>query len=682
MKRKAMRTVWLAAGLLVALCAAAQDPERAPVSDDGRPEVRESDLVERSLSRIAVIDVSVQGSPEAIRSLGAEHFEVQVGLRKIREFEVDRVCPMASETEVDPVEQLLAARPASYVLYFDQALLSIAGRHRSRQVARSLLPELLVDGSRVMIVSNGRELETFSGFADDTETLLAAIDRMDNDPRHFDPWASSEVQRVEEVIDALNNQRVVDLAESRARNFQKDESWRTGRALRRLETTLARLADLEAPKAVIYFADVMRQNAGEHYMSFFGGFLPQQSPVLNRMSVDALSSRTSFDAVVKQAIANGVRFYTVRAEGLVSQMQTVSVGIGGAERAGSASYSSRTRVIDADKSMGSLARESGGFAFLRGEPARRMAQQIKSDFSCLFMISFDPSRYATDSAYSLKVRVNHPGVEIRSRGQMVVQSEKTRRKSRLLAAFTAPGAARNSTAIQGGLIPTSYRKGRYKAMVQVSVPGMPLPETTWDLGASLVSDERVRSETSGRLTVGARDVPLTLEKEIEFPPGELELIYVAHETRTDLVVSGFNQHSWPNPDRGDLTAGPVVVLQPIDGIFSRDGAVRTRGSVLRSPDEPLQAELPTALVSLVCHGGRRERAEVRRTLIGESDVTFPPLEVDFGDERCAQIRDIIPSDTLGTGQFVYRVDLMDQDGIAGSSERQLTVGIESPSPAR
>ena len=112
-------------------------------------DVRRSDLIERATARLALIDVTANGPPEAIASLTRENFTVKVGLRKVLDFNVDRVCPLVDDPATDdtlpattagdatrgrargPAETMAVAQPASYILYFDQTMLTAAGRHRS-----------------------------------------------------------------------------------------------------------------------------------------------------------------------------------------------------------------------------------------------------------------------------------------------------------------------------------------------------------------------------------------------------------------------------------------------------------------------------------------------------------------------------------------------------------------------
>ena len=84
-------------------------------------------------------------------------------------------------------------------------------------------------------------------------------------------------------------------------------------------------------------------------------------------------------------------------------------------------------------------------------------------------------------------------------------------------------------------------------MVQLAAPGSPFPDSTWEMGASLVSRGEVRADTSSQLSVGPPGVPVVMETEMSFRPGPFELVMVAHDTKTDQVSSTKLEGEWPDP---------------------------------------------------------------------------------------------------------------------------------------
>jgi hypothetical protein len=254
---------------------------------------------------------------------------------------------------------------------------------------------------------------------------------------------------------------------------------------------------------------------------------------------------------------------------------------------------------------------------------------------------------------------------------MVLQSESTRDTSRLLAAFTDPSAVTAEWPLRGVVIPTSYERGQFLGLVQVAIPGSPLPKTEWDVGLSLVSGGKVREDGSSRITVTQPSVPVVFEKEVNFKPGPFEIIMVAREINSGQLATARIEGDWPDPDDATGSVGPVAVLQPSRGVFLRDGQVRTSGALGKDDVQPPLTGEPTVLVGLVCRGkSKRGTLRVERRLAGADVAPFPPIEIEPGDERCAQIRDHIPADTMTPGGFIYDILVFDKDEQVASSTRE------------
>jgi VWFA-related protein len=650
---------------------------------------REIGLTESATGQLVQLDVTVRGPAQAISDLSVEDFELVVNGNFIEGFLLDRLCalPRAEPTPprpsvADQAEAAVAASPepprpsASYLFYFDQHHLTAAGRQNSLDISRSLIPKLITDGNRAMIVSAGEELETFATLTAAHESLFGALDRIEGDRRQWDLYPYEEEVRVQRVAEEFykDTERAVSLA----RLYQREERYHTDRALRLFSLVLGRMAELDPPKAVIYFADTMRVNAGAHYLSFFGQAQRETQTVIggvtSAMEIDAFAAGTAYDRVVEAAAAHGVRLYTVQAQGLTTSSMLVPARQRGAE-------ANTRHIADAQDALVGLAMETGGQAFINGVPAAKIARRITEDLNCVYLISFDPSGLAVDKALPVLVRVKRPKVEAHARGTLMVQSESSRVTSRLMAAFTAPDAANADWPLRGVIIPTGYDKGRFSSLVQVAVPGSPLAQTEWDLGLSLVSRGKVREDDSSRVAVPSPGVPVVLEKELAFKPGEFEIIMVAREIKSDQLATSQIEGSWPDPDDARGTVAPVAVLQPSNGVFLRGGELRTRGALGRDNVQLAHVDLPTVLVGLVCRSrSTKARLRVERRLVGDDSADFPPIELDLADERCAQIRDSIPAGMMTPGGFVYEIRLMEGDEEIAFGSREFSVaGPESVS---
>ena len=155
---------------------------------------------------------------------------------------------------------------------------------------------------------------------------------------------------------------------------------------------------------------------------------------------------------------------------------------------------------------------------------------------------------------------------------------------------------------------------------------------------------------------------MVFEAEMEFAPGPYELTSVAHDLKRDTVVSGRVEGEWPDPRDHDATVGPIALVQPADAVFVRDGEHRTRGSMARADGERIRADLPAALLAIVCvDRGKQDSFEVERRLEGESVAGFPPLAVPPDKERCFLFSDLVRAGTMTEGQFQYAVRVLHDD---------------------
>ncbi len=626
-------------------------------------EPRESGVVERAERRLAQLDFSVSGPPSIASTLTADDFKIKINLRSITEFQLDRFC---DDPATSPVP---SDAEGSYLFYFDQPHLTLPGRQRGLDLARRMIPELIRDGSRGMILSNSGKLAVIEEFTSDPQRLLDALDRLEGDRTQWDVFATEEETRVNFVVDALNKDDQIHRAVSAARRFQREERWHTERNLRRLEVSLSRLATQSPPKAVLYFADSLRSNAGAHYLSFFGEALRDNATV-SLIGSSSFAARVPLDRVIDEAVALGIRIYPILAQGQLTAMDLVHPTGLAMSKTRTVPASAQARHRDTQNTLGNLAAETGGEAFLRGRTARKISRNILDDFSCMYVATYDPLDLPEDAPLRVVIKLKRDGVILQSRGRTVIRGESARMASRLRSAFLFDRDPGSGSDLMAQVVPTGFDDGVYSGLLQISAPGMALPSTVWDIGASIVFRDKVRDEVSGRHRLSGPDVGIVLEREVRIEPGLHEIVAVAHETTSDLVLSARVQIDWPDPDKRRISTGPISVLQPETAAFVRVDDQRSSGSLARPAGDAVDPSRPTALVGLVCRNKRTKGSlDVERTLEGHSAVEFPPLQFELVGDRCAQIRDVIPANSLEPGAYRYAVRVLHDGELADESAR-------------
>ena len=644
MIRDAMRRIVLA----LVVSAGSTWAESSPADQDAPKRLG---LTERAQRNLAQFEVALTGPRDRMTGLIAADFDVTIAGKEVVPVAVDSLCPpvpaanaTASTSPAGSAEREPESpgAPTSYLFYFDQRNLTLAGRLFALETADGLVRRLIRGGNRGAVVSSGKRLVTLAPFTESSEVLLAAIGRIRNDPTQWDDYASLEPLREEDVVRGTNPDAMC----GKARTYQREEYGHARQTLDLLTAVLGRFATVDAPKAAIYFSDTLRDQPGRHYVL----------PLGRRCVLTTHDTMLSFREVHDAAAAYGVVVYGIEAEGIAEHRP-------GSFRA--------VAQRDSQGGLKALALDTGGDAFLNGAGVNSMVEKIQADSACVYLVSFDPAPFPRDKPLSVEVRVTIPGVRARTRTHLVVQSESARRTAMLLSAFTAPDDVKDAARIQGGIVPLDVQDGHLRILVQASLPETEMAEgETWDMGMSLVSGGDVPHEASGRVTVDRAGVKLLLESDMDVAPGPFEVALAAVEDATGKIASGRLQESWA----GTIAPSGIVaisVLQPTEGAFVRDGTLRRSGSMIVPAGHPVHADLPTALVTLVCRTEKKQTAaRVHRALTGATEKTFPTLDLSLKEKACVQVRDVLPAGSLAAGTSTYTIGV---EGAAAGPSREIAV---------
>ncbi len=375
--------------------------------------------------------------------------------------------------------------------------------------------------------------------------------------------------------------------EDMAKELQRDEMHRAESALDRFRLALLRLSGVRAPKAVVYFADNLRLNAGAHYFQTLDKAMSQEGAYRSRTPEysGVRDVEGYFGRAIEMAGNVGARVYAVQAAGMTAD------GLG---------------LRDAKDTLSSLSLETGGKAFLEGVSMASIAGTISRDMECLYLVSFPPGSLPQDQPLPVRIAVSRPDAVVRARSRIVVPSEKTLAESRRLSAFLEPRA--NGAALSLGAVPVGFDGRKYSELFQVAIPDGGPEGAAWTVSAAIVSKGSVVQEFERSVTARHSAEPLVVEHVLTLPPGVYQVVAVAENAEIDTLLSGQFEVVGPEAGNEGAVVTAPVALQPGRGWFLRDDrAPRSTGSVVRVEGEPLKSELPTALVGYVCRGKGESR---------------------------------------------------------------------------
>jgi len=716
-----------------------------PLASGQRQEPVETDLVEQAERRLMQIDVTVRGPQETLAALTKEDFKLAVGREDIEEFVLDRVCIDAGIEGFDlsDPEVAAAAPKLRTLLFFDQTHLTSIGRRRSIELAREMIPELLASGlSEAMIVSASRQLKVVAEWSSDPEALSAALDELLDDPSQVLTWADQEDSRVDRMMAAIdrvtefsqeqmrssnralneNAQRAMQniapgallggasarnqvradesqrqqlqsegeagvdsskqMARVVARDLAREEASHTAGGLSLFSAALGHMEGFAPPKAVVYFADTMRANAGDFYIGLVQssdkvGKLSGQRPD-GAVTLSAGNYVSEFQQSIDLATEKGVRLYTVQGRGLTPAVDARTQG--GAGRTPNPG-ASRARFKDAENALSGFARETGGKSFLGAADASQIASRILDDLSCLFVLSFHALEPKEDRSTSVWIDVDKPGIELKYRPKLIALSDEARSRLRLASAFWSGDRSRESA--RAIAIPTGFEKGKYTLLVQFAIPGSPIAGSDWDMGLTAVLGGTRTQERSGRVVINQPGLPLVFEAEMRFKPGDFTITAVAENNEHGEVISTKVDGTLPDPDDEEPFVASVVMLQRAPGAFVRGETTKMVGSLAFGDEHWIRPDRPLGILALVCGNKHAETVTAARSLEGASEVSFDAVELDFAAERCGLLVDTIDANILTSGRFSYAVDLnRGTDTVMESVREFLVVSEEEISLAK
>ncbi len=645
--------------------------------DAGSPETngpRDTELVEETGSSLLQLDVTVDGPDELVRGLTSGDFILSIAGRPIHEFTIDRFCadpaaappptPLTRDAEqATPLEQIPVAKP-SYVFFFEQGLTTLRGRQQAYHVASDMIDALVRDGARATIVSSGKRFKTFGEFTDDPQKARQALEAMMDDHRHWDPYLAEERVRQGRVRSTPCPMKV-----SLASMYAREEQRRVERGAFRLAATIESLTAVDPPKAVFVFSDALRERAGWHYLA--------QAEAACDVAVDNVYSEFAFERLIASAAARSTRLYPVYAQGLTVQFSDPDD-----RELTSLLTSAQNTVAQTEDTLFAMALETGGQAFVGGFKTEYAIDQVQKDLGCMYLLSLDPRGLPLDRPLPVTLNSAVPGVDVRTRGQVVVQSRKARREAELTAEFlSAPDL--NDSKLGLSVVPVESTKRAFEHLVQVVAPERGR-SGVWDFGITISADGEVVHQVSGRLEKVPSRKPLVIETLVDLQPGDYDFTVVLSGVDNRENLSAKYRETIELDPRAPLILPKIVAQQSIRGVFWRDGEVRSSGSLFYDQLVQLNSTQPVTLTALVCRPLKDDDGPVLRadrTLRGFSMEKAPrSIEVDLTRDHCVAFRDMVPNSWMSEGPFEMSLSLHDATGEKVLS-RSKTFMIEDRRPS-
>ncbi|MDX1642982.1 MAG: VWA domain-containing protein [Thermoanaerobaculia bacterium] len=321
-------------------------------------------------------------------------------------------------------------QPNHLVVYLDKLHLAPGSLKRIVRDLRELLWDLRVPPERMLIVSQGRELQTELAFGSTRREAEAALDRLERSGAGKDSgavekrlvirnlqqlWQTAEQFAASSPLGGPSGDRVCDYFMPRAlkdiENYIVESRQRLTVTLDHLSSVAAFLSGVRGVKTMLYVSDSLERTPGADLIAFANDLCPQWYdsrllPLGEELSRD-------FDRLTRHANANRVTIYALQTSGLEGNF-SMGADQGFLELRGTRSFDGLMRTTERD-GMTVLAAETGGRAiFNRNEFDRELAA-VADEMENYYSLAYDPRHGGDRGDHEIEVRLVGHDFRVRHR---------------------------------------------------------------------------------------------------------------------------------------------------------------------------------------------------------------------------------------------------------------------------
>src|SRR5262245_50692545 len=315
----------------------------------------------------------------------------------------------------------------------DDMGLSPSSMELSRETLKKFVREQMQEGDLVAIIRTGSGLGMLEQFTSDKRILYTAIEKLVWNPLSRDMMPTFADASVADDMDAAQAEQQAEqqaVADSFA-EFQ-ETSFTTG-TLGATSFVVRSLRNFPGRKSVILLSDGFRINS--------------------RTNNDDNTNQVlrSLENLVEQANRSSVVIYSIDAKGLQPFMPGANVG----GRPGASAHSDALQTAqEALEGPNFLSQQTGGFTVGNTNDLNIGIDEALYDQQSYYLLGFDPEDEKFDQRrHSIKVKVNRPGLRVRTRSSFFGVSDSGREKAtpaapktrgqQILSALFAPMGARD-----------------------------------------------------------------------------------------------------------------------------------------------------------------------------------------------------------------------------------------------
>ena len=443
-----------------------------------RPAAQEAGPVFVERVEVNVVNVEVfvtdkDGNP--VRGLTADDFTVyqdgdQVPISNFYTVEETRPASPPPAAEAAPaaplpspvVEKVPAEQRLHLLVYVDNFNIHPGNREQVLEVLEGFLEKRTQSGDQVMLVTHNRSIDVVRPFTSDLQEIVSGLEEIQNSTANGMKEQAREQMASRSIAIALRDPRTADSAPSYYQHYVQETRANLLMSARAIESVVRSMAGLPGRKAFLYVSDGLPQRPGERLREqYFGA---------NTMSLTT-DEGPLFDAIIHQANAQQVTFYTLDARGSKGGATTVSAAYSGdtAEATVRANLDA-LETMNLQEPLIDMATITGGRSFLNTSNFDVAMDAMAEDFDVYYSLGFNARTPGDGKYHKIEVKVSRPGLNVRHRSGFLDKPQIELTGDRTLASLIV-GLDKNPLGIQVDFAPAE-KKGskRYLLPVLVQIP--------------------------------------------------------------------------------------------------------------------------------------------------------------------------------------------------------------------
>jgi VWFA-related protein len=429
--------------------------------------------VEVNVVNVEVFVTDKDGNP--VRGLTADDFTVyqdgdQVPISNFYTVEETRPASPPPAAEAAPaaplpspvVEKVPAEQRLHLLVYVDNFNIHPGNREQVLEELEGFLEKRTQSGDQVMLVTHNRSIDVVRPFTSDLQEIVSGLEEIQNSTANGMKEQAREQMASRNIAIALRDPRTADSAPSYYQHYVQETRANLLMSARAIESVVRSMAGLPGRKAFLYVSDGLPQRPGERLREQYFG-------------ADTMSLTTDegplFDAIIHQANAQQVTFYTLDARGSKGGATTVSAAYSGdtAETTVRANLDA-LETMNLQEPLIDMATITGGRSFLNTSNFDVAMDAMAEDFDVYYSLGFNARTPGDGKYHKIEVKVSRPGLNVRHRSGFLDKPQIELTGDRTLASLIV-GLDKNPLGIQVDFAPAE-KKGskRYLLPVLVQIP--------------------------------------------------------------------------------------------------------------------------------------------------------------------------------------------------------------------